>query len=226
MKVIRALWGDFLKHHKEDIENSTRLDETVYVWGKENLEYLNALRYDTIYMGDTSGSFELKLQTLDLAYKQFGEILFLDWDCKTELPLDAVKELRLPSPSMPLYSYPSDYHHPLSSRPHWDMLQACSWEFHNSRVLPNACFIYTKDTNIGKELLDIVEEYGLEGLPEEFAMYLYANCSLDEYIKRYDTPYLNGRGDNQIFIVEGEAINTAKKLNNYIGKKEILFHHD
>ena len=35
MKVIRALWGDFLKHHKEDIENSTRLDETVYVWGKE-----------------------------------------------------------------------------------------------------------------------------------------------------------------------------------------------
>ena len=152
--------------------------------------------------------------------------LILDWDCKTELPLDAVKELRLPSPSMPLYSYPSDYHHPLSSRPHWDMLQACSWEFHNSRVLPNACFIYTKDTNIGKELLDIVEEYGLDGLTEEFAMYLYTNCSLDEYIKRYDTPYLNGRGDNQIFIVEGEAINTAKKLNNYIGKKEILFHHD
>ena len=90
MKIIRALWGDFLKHHKEDIENSTRLDETVYVWGKENLEYLNALRYDTIYMGDTSGSFELKLQTLDSAYKQFGEILFLDWDCKTELPLDAI----------------------------------------------------------------------------------------------------------------------------------------
>tara|TARA_B100001057_G_scaffold446526_1_gene485168 strand:+ start:22328 stop:22990 length:663 start_codon:yes stop_codon:yes gene_type:complete len=220
MKIIRALWGDFLKHHKKDIENSTRLDETVYVWGKENLEYLNALRYDTIYMGDTSGSYELKLQTLDSAYKQFGEILFLDWDCKTELPLDAIKELRLPSPSMPLYSYPSDYN------PQWDMVEACSWELHNSRVLPNACFIYTKDTNIGKELLDIVEEYGLEGLPEEFAMYLYANCSLDEYIKRYDTPYLNGREDYQTFVMEGVAVNTAKKLNKYIGKKEILFHHD
>ena len=171
-------------------------------------------------MGDTSGSFELKLQTLDSAYKQFGEILFLDWDCKTELPLDAIKELRLPSPSMPLYSYPSDYH------PHWDMVEACSWELDNIRVLPNACFIYTKDTNIGKELLDIVEEYGLEGLPEEFAMYLYANCSLDEYIKRYDTPYLNGREDYQTFVMEGVAVNTAKKLNKYIGKKEILFHHD
>ena len=121
---------------------------------------------------------------------------------------------------MPLYSYPSDYH------PHWDMVEACSWELDNIRVLPNACFIYTKDTNIGKELLDIVEEYGLEGLPEEFAMYLYANCSLDEYIKRYDTPYLNGREDYQTFVMEGVAVNTAKKLNKYIGKKEILFHHD
>ena len=139
----------------ESVSGNYVIDETVYVWGKENLEYLNALRYDTIYMVDTSGSFELKLQTLDSAYKQFGEILFLDWDCKTELPLDAIKELRLPSPSMPLYSYPSDYH------PHWDMVEACSWELDNIRVLPNACFIYTKDRNIGKELLDIVEELSL-----------------------------------------------------------------
>ncbi len=220
MKIIRALWGDFLKHHKEDIEKSTRLDETVYVWGKENLEYLNAFRYDTIYMGDTSGSFELKLQTLDMGYKQFGEVLFLDWDCTTHLTLDKIKQLRLPSPSMPLYSYPSEYNKD------WKQFQAYSWEWNDIRVLPNACFIYTKDINIGRELLDIVEERGLEGLPEEFAMWLYADSSLDEYITRWDTPYLNGRRDDQIFIVDGETVNTAKKLNKYIGKKEILFYHD
>ena len=128
MKIIRALWGDFLKHHKEDIKKSTRLDETVYVWGKENLEYLNSLGYDIIYMGDTSGSFELKLKTLDMGYKQFGEVLFLDWDCTTDLTLDKIKELRLPSPSMPLYSYPSEYNKD------WKEFQTYSWEWNGIRL--------------------------------------------------------------------------------------------
>lgn len=220
MKVIRALWGDFLVNNKEEIPKLPQLDETVFVWGKQNLEYLDSLGYDTIYVGDHGDSFILKLRALNLGYKKFGEILFLDWDCKTELSLEEVKKLELPSPCMPLYSYPNR-----DKKLYLAQLPKYSWDLYDSFVLPNACFIYTKDVNLGKELEEIAIAHNLSGLIEEFAMQIWSDCNLDEYIERYDVPYLNGRDDCQEFIRENEKINTAVYLNHYIGKKEILFTH-
>ena len=170
------------------------------MWGKENLEYLNVLRYDTIYMGDTSGSFELKLQTLDMGYKQFGEVLFLDWDCTTHLTLDKIKQLQVI-----IYSYPSDYY---------------EWELDKSSKVLSTLRIGTWERT-----LRYCRGKGIRGFVKSSSMFLYIS-SLDEYIERWDTPYLNGRRDDQIFIVDGETVRSAKKLNKYIGKKEILFYHD
>lgn len=219
MKIIRALWGDFLVNYKEEIPKSPMFDEAVYVWGKENLEYLKSLGYNTLYVGDFGDSFILKLKALNLGYRKFGEILFLDWDCTTELTLSEIKKLKLPSPCMPLYSYPTGYSD-------LDLLHKHSWKLDDMLVLPNACFIYTKDVNIGKELEKISSEYNLDVLTEEFAMHIWSNCTLDTYIEKFDVPYLNGRTDSQEFILDSKRVNTAVKLNNYIGKKEILFTHN
>ena len=218
MKIVRALWGDFLNNHRDEIPQSPQLDEIVFVWGKENLEYIESLGYETIYVNDIGDSFNLKLKALDLGHQMFGEILFLDWDCETDLKLETIRNLKLPSPCMPLYSYPKDYND-------WDMLHEYSWDMNDMLVLPNACFIYTKDVNIGHELEKIVTKYKLVGLVEEFAMKIWSKCSLDEYIKKYDVPYLNGRDNSQYFVVNGEKVNTADKLNKYIGRKQILFKH-
>ena len=42
----------------------------------------------------------------------------------------------------------------------------------------------------------------------------------------YDSPYLYGRESSQYFWVDGKKVNTAKRLNEYIGKKQIKFIHE
>ena len=49
---------------------------------------------------------------------------------------------------------------------------------------------------------------------------------VDEYIQNYDSPYLYGRESSQYFLVGGNKVNTAKKLNKYIGRKNIRFIHE
>ena len=49
IKVIRALWGNF-DFYKNEIPLSPTYNETVYVWGTENLNKLNQLGYNTIFM--------------------------------------------------------------------------------------------------------------------------------------------------------------------------------
>ena len=56
-------------------------------------------------------------------------------------------------------------------------------------------------------------------------MKIWSKCSLDEYIKKYDVPYLNGRENSQYFLVDGVQVNTSRILNKYIGTKKLLFKH-
>ena len=37
----------------------------------------------------------------------------------------------------------------------------------------------------------------------------------------YDSPYLYGRESSQYFWVDGKKVNTAKRLNEYIGKNKL-----
>ena len=90
----------------------------------------------------------------------------------------------------------------------------------------NACCITVKGFNLGKELLSIHEKYNFDTLVEEFAFKVFTNSTLDEYIEMYDSPYLYGRESSQYFWVDGKKVNTAKRLNEYIGKKQIKFIHE
>lgn len=225
MKIVRALFGNNLKNHFiKEIPTSPKYDEIVYVWGIDNLKYLESLGYQTRYMSDdTNVDYKYKLIALDLSYEEFGEILFLDWDVGTNLSLEQISSLELSSPCMPLYSYPKEYNH--NNFMLNQQIKIYSWDLEDSYVIPNACFIYTKDFNLGKELLKIHHIFNFETLVEEFAFQVFCGNTLDEYIKRYDVPYLNGRGDEQIFKQDDKVWNTAKKLNTYIGEKKILFDH-
>jgi len=229
MKIIRALWGgNRIGEIRNEIPLKPQHDEVVYVWGTENLEYLISLGYDTRYMVDsktTEYSYEseyaLKLEALDLAYQEFKEFLFLDWDC---INTKSIYGLEFNSPSMPLYSYPKDYIHPNTNLQ--KQLALYSWEFEDTYVIPNASCISVQGFNLGKELKSIHAEHNFNTLVEEFAFKVFTNCTLDEYIQNYDSPYLYGRESSQYFLVGGNKVNTAKKLNKYIGKKNIRFIHE
>tara|TARA_Y100000389_G_C17464564_1_gene524454 strand:+ start:2648 stop:3328 length:681 start_codon:yes stop_codon:yes gene_type:complete len=226
MKLVRALWGT-RKDILNEIPRQPQLDEVVYVWGKNNWEYLISLGYETRYVTDTEEmDYKFKLDAIDLAYEEFGNILFLDWDC---IPTQNIKGLEFNSPSMPLYSYPKDYI--LGDSLNWNpilqkQIPMYSWEFKDSYVLPNASCIPVQGFNLGKELKKIHRKYKFNTLVEEFSFKMFTNCSLDEYIQNYDSPYLYGRDSSQYFWVNGEKVNTAKVLNNYIGDKNIKFIHE
>lgn len=225
MKLIRALWGN-REDIRLEIPIQPRENEVVYVWGKENLKYLTSLGYDTRFVGDINNfesewSYKLKLDAIDLAYQEFKEILFLDWDC---IQIKDIFGLEFNSPSMPLYSYPKNYtfDNPILKK----QISLYSWEFENSYVLPNASYISVQGFNLGQELKKIHKRYKFNTLVEEFSFKVFTDCSLDDYIKNYDSPYLYGRESSQYFWVDGKKVNTAKKLNNYIGNKDIKFVHE
>ena len=75
MKLIRALWGD-KKEIKEEIPTKPD-DSVVYVWGKDNLDFLKSLGYKTRFVEDTLESdYKFKLISLDLGFKEFKECIF------------------------------------------------------------------------------------------------------------------------------------------------------
>ena len=97
MKLIRALWGD-KKEIKEEIPTKPD-DSVVYVWGKDNLDFLKSLGYKTRFVEDTLESdYKFKLISLDLGFKEFEECIFLDWDCKQ---IKSIDNLEFNSPSGP-----------------------------------------------------------------------------------------------------------------------------
>ena len=96
MKLIRASWGD-KKEIKEEIPTKPD-DSVVYVWGKDNLDFLKSLGYKTRFVEDTLESdYKFKLISLDLAFKEFKECIFLDWDCKQ---IKSIDNLEFNSPSI------------------------------------------------------------------------------------------------------------------------------
>jgi len=97
MKIIRSLWG-FRDHTYNEIPPlPSHPNEIVYVWGKENEAMLKKRGFETRYVEEETSPFayevleliyERKLIALDLALKEFGEVIMLDWDCYLLRPLD------------------------------------------------------------------------------------------------------------------------------------------
>lgn len=239
MTIIRALWGDYFIHtNGSEIPKKqlfSEFNETVFVWGIENQGFLNSLGYKTILVSEKSdlyhkNTLEHKLDALSLGYENFGEVLFLDWDVKLLKPLDNNFISRLSSPTMTIYSYPIGYHEYTESyeTEFIEQLKKYSWEWEDKLVLPNASFMYVNDFDLGKELKDIHKKNNFHTLLDEFGFFVYCNCSMEDYIKNFNSTSLFGRADTQMFHLNDEWVNTSSLLNSYVSSlidMDVYFEH-
>ena len=105
-------------------------------------------------------------------------------------------------------------------------LNAYGWNWRGMKMIPNACWMYTKgNINIGLELLDIMFKKDIRANVEEICMKIWADCSIDEYIQKYHPLCIYGKHG-----MYGNMSSEETEFNNYIKEKlpdfdEILFHY-
>lgn len=190
----------------------------VYVWGDDNEKFLKDRGFETILMITDELSpndvFIRKLIVLDMALKEFGEIIMLDWDCYILRPLDTLfyEYIRSKPIQCPLYSQNKEIKTTLlevidkyvgedavSAYSFIEKMEIefpkYSWECEYGLTSPNFGFFYSRDITIGEKLLYLVEKNKIQGCIEEHAMFLYANCTLEEYIDKYHPLIVNGVSD-------------------------------
>lgn len=243
MKIVRVLWGNDSKILSEIPSPPIFKDEEVIVWGKENSKYLSNLGYKTILVSNEdkylnyNKRFYHKLEALTIADSLFKEYLLLDWDVTLNKNIDnnffrLIKKGN--NIQCPLYSdYPLNYEE-LSIKkmrkkginsPILDTyvkgiskhLKNYSWLFYDYYIIPNFCFFYSNNAKIGKDLLNIANNEKIETNVEEFSLFKYLNCSLEDYIKKYSPEVLYGN----------ERV--PNKIKNYISNfkpKDIYLKHD
>jgi len=252
MKIIRCLWGYDTKFDVEcksiqsDKDLYNGIEQIVFVWDIHNKELMDELGYKSIYMGYSNEYSELmkfhyKLDALKLAMEMYDEIIFLDWDCniKKELDDNFIKILQNGNDiQMPLYFYPIEILNEFSSiSPYvkeeqhyynilfYTLIRLAKWKFNDGLVVPNAGFIYCRNSNFIQTLISIIHSEGLSTNIEELAAMLYFQkeiTSLDEYINKYEPMVCVGRGND-------EMRGKQRILNEYIETrmaKEKYFIHE
>jgi len=211
IKFIRAVWGDM---DLSIVPQTPQYNEIVYVWGIDNKSILDSMGYNTILCDRNKLNFKYssilyefihKLIAIDKACSNFSKILFLDWDYCLEKELDDsfFNYMNTKEFLAPIYEYDVestlnnvdihsfDYHKN-------DFLNNNSWQVESKFIIPNAGFIYISDSQIGKDLLQIAKNDDVKTLVEEFTIYKWANCSLDNYIENYHPTICFGRNDSNI----------------------------
>ena len=225
MKFIRAFWGDlngFYGRHRREIVAASpysathdyRLNELVYVWGEENLDAIQALGFETRYMGefnydyvDDSHLFMYpKLWAIRDAVKNFGEVVFLDWDCYMVTPPDDTFWSLLRQRydiQMPLYTYPQNYVQQVRSwwtnipakedqyiEKQFATLQKFHYPWNGSLVTPNAGFIYCRHPEPIEAILDILTftpEINIAIEEMAFTVFSKRVCkTVEEYITHFE----------------------------------------
>jgi hypothetical protein len=229
MRFIRAYWGDlkaFNGRHKQEIEIAVynrALNEKVYVWGKNNYAYIKEWGFDCEYMGefnrdyvDDSHVFMFpKLWALKAGVLEFGEVVFLDWDCMQVRDLDdqfwhLLRQREIIQ--MPLYSYPHDYLQRVRSswinipekenqylEKQFATLRKYHYAWNKDMVTPNAGFIYCRDIEGIEALIDILTFSDIDIAIEEMGFYVYAkrNCkTVEEYIPLYEPLVASAKENN------------------------------
>lgn len=261
IKIIRCLWGkkdhqffekNLTSYHDECVlakENDDKYgidNQIVIVWDKENKDLMENLGYQYHYMGE-SNSFSLnlnflhKILALEKAMEMYDEILFLDWDCFAQKPLDDnfVDLLRSKGEiQIPLYFYPGEIldqfrkiDPEVDDNMHYfnmffySMIRNCKWKFMDGLVIPNAGFIYCRNKSFFKDLLRIQKENGIISNIEEICALLYFKDSIrntNEYIQKIEPEVCLGKDDLEM---RGKQI----YLNEYttsILNKDIYFIHE
>jgi len=261
IKIIRCLWGkkdhqffekDLASYHREcqtAKENDTQFgirNQMVIVWDEPNKELMEKLGYPYHYMGESRDfnagfNFMHKLIALETAMDLYGEIVFLDWDCLAQKPLDDNFFNLLRSRGevqMPLYFYGGEVLDKVKSTdPLRDdgakyfvdlinyITKISKLKFRDGFAIPNSGFLYCRDKEFFRKISDIQRTFGISTNIEEICSMIYFNGfidNLDSYLEKIEPNVCLGKDDDDML---GEQI----YLNDYsIGKlnKNIYFIHE
>lgn len=255
IKIIRALWGG----NKDTLKEVPPVplfgsEEIVYVWGIHLEKELKKHGYTTVlinedlypYFNDYKTEYGKKLIALDIALKEFGEVILLDWDNLPLRPLDAkfFNYLKDKPIQCPLYSqhvdtansfFESDRreHIPQKALELFNIiereLKKYSWKFNKEMLLtPNFSFVYSRVKTLGEELIKIALDNKIEGCVEEHAMFLYSKCSYQEYLKNYQPLVVEGVAQD-IEILNVPVCRVQREFNQYVDSilpMDLYFKHD
>lgn len=253
MKFVRSLWGDesfTSSRYKSQIQEALADDlrETVYVWGMQNYEYLRSLNFECVLVSEKPYDYSLasnhtfydyrslnhKLECLKLATIDYGEVIFIDWDCKKIRNIDRnfvslLREGR--SLQVPLYVYPPQSLEKLIRETAGnsinsfflklrDSLELFSYRWEDNYVLPNTGFIYCRDSENARDLMRISLERDLQTVPDELSVFIYAKeilkFDLENYISEME-PYVIGGKDHG---EDSQWTEVEEKLKMYINNKK------
>ena len=242
VKIIRVVWANTGSDHVfNEIPKTPTIDnQLVYVWGEDVNEYIKSLGYDTVLVKDSRFSesnnteYGRKLVAMDMALKEFGEVLLLDWDCRILRPFDQAfyDMLSEKETQCPLYcQHKRTVYSLMEALPKYkdDLLFESfannmqvnfgkySWTFGDGLATPNFGCVYSRDVNFASDLIRISIDNKITGCVEEHAMWIYANCTLTEYIKRYQPRFVQGVSDDRTdheFIIS----KVQRSLNKYISE--------
>lgn len=260
MKFIRIFWGDlevFDSKFKTQITNAAQDiqdNEVVMVWGEENNKFLKDLGYTTYLISNNPWKEEFgmghhmfnhtsllhKLYAFNIAVVNFGEVLFLDWDCYKIKEYDKTFYATIRQGNelqVPLYVYPKqaldrlaksdidiEYFSFFSKLA--DYLEEYAYKLDDDFIIPNTGFIYCNNKTITEKLLDLAITNNLQTVPDELAVLFYAKeleLDLDGFIAKFEPSVINGK-----FQDNPEWIESQNKLDEYIKAKvdkNIFFHH-
>lgn len=255
IKIIRALWGG-IKDTLSEIPPVPLFgnQEVVYVWSKDLRTELDKRGYNTVlvpenthpYFNNFNTQYGKKLIALDLALKEYGEVLLLDWDNLPLRPLDDTffEYLQSKPIQCPLYSQhvntaqsfiETDRREiiPTQTVTFYNIiekeLKKYSWKFNNEMVLtPNFSFVYSRVVDLGEKLIDIAINNKIEGCVEEHAMFIYANCSYEQYIKTYQ-PFVSEGVAQDTDLPKISVCRVQKQFNEYLDSilpMDLYFKHD
>jgi hypothetical protein len=253
MQIIRIFWGEFERYKHQIIEAKTdNLNEIVFVWGYDNYiqfkefgfecKLIDMQPYDysiaNAHTFENHKSLIHKIVGIDIALETYDEVIFLDWDVRKvkELDGDFYKSIEMCSSKLqvPLYVYPKKaFKFLLHTIPNPIMqtffkklelfVKTYSYSVDDDYILPNTGFIYCSDKGITEKLLDIIDEKGLETVPDELCVFAYANTDIDTYIKTYE-PLVIGSKEHGYDWWNTAENNLLNYKNNLI-KKNIYFEH-
>ncbi len=244
IKIIRTWWGNFEDKWIDVPKLPLYNNEVVFVWGKDNLKKLKDRGYECIEIPEDEFVIEniygKKLQVLDVALQKYGEVLMLDWDCFILKPLDLYfRQLLNNKPiQIPLYAHYKDpmialleaipdndpillkedsYNLLLTNLSNLEKgIKKYHWKWDDGLIIPNFGCVYSRDKNLGKDLLNIAKKYKLKALVEEFAMFIYANCSMKEYLSLYQPDYCLGVSERRNLVEDFPIQIIQNKFNNYL----------
>lgn len=256
MRFIRAFWGDLDHHdgrHRKEIENiakGERLNELVYVWGKENEKFIQSYGFETKLISDNPSEygsdylencdtfFKHKLMAIKYGVESYPDgAIYLDWDMVQQKPIDSNFYSQLVNPFyVPLYCFPFDYKDIVLNE--WvdisetdrkyvikqhDIISKYNFIFNENFVIPNASFVFCRDVNIINEIIRINDEEDIDIISDETAIMVYfknKNISLEDCIKEYEPTVSDGKFDTH--FNQKDLINY---FSNYI-KKDLYFIHE